>query len=97
MLAAFLGETADRPLAAPPDTSRLPYAGDNILKVLEHHLALRTYRSREALAMSDVALAESIRRSDWGVELAYGQWSSNFSNMLTLMFRVDLPIDKANR
>jgi len=97
MLAAFLGETAERPLAAPPDTSRLPYAGENILKVLEHHPVLRTYRSREALATSDVALAESTRRSDWGVELAYGQRSPNFSNMLTLMFRVDLPIDKANR
>ena len=97
MLAAFLGEAADRPLGAPPDTSRLPYPTGAILKVLEQHPALRTYRSREALATSEVALAESTTRPDWSVELSYGQRSPNFSNMVTLMFSVDLPIGKARR
>ncbi len=97
MLAAFLGEAADRPLGAPPDTSRLPYATGAILKILEHHPALRTYRSREALATSEVALDESTTRPDWSVELSYGQRSPNFSNMVTLMFSVDLQIGKARR
>jgi outer membrane protein TolC len=97
MLAAFLGEAADRPLGAAPDTSRLPYAGEAILKVLEQHPVLRTSRSREALATSEVALAESTTRPDWSVELSYGWRSPNFSNMVTLMFAVDLPIGKARR
>jgi outer membrane protein TolC len=96
-LAALVGDAAERPLGAPPDTGTLTHSPAALIGGLETHPAQRLFEEREALAATEIAVATSTARPDWGVEVSYGQRSPNFSNMLTVMVSVDLPIDKARR
>ena len=96
-LAALVGSAARRPLGDAPDTTTLAHSPAALVEGLETHPALLLYKEREALAASEVALATSSGQPDWSVEVLYGQRSPNFSNMLTVMFSIDLPLDKAKR
>jgi outer membrane protein TolC len=96
-LAALVGNAAERAVGAAPDTTILAHNPATLLSGLESHPSLRIYDEREALAASEVAVAASSAKPDWGVEVSYGQRSPNFSNLLTVMVSVDLPIDKAKR
>lgn len=96
-LAALVGSAARRPLGDAPDTTTLAHSPAALVEGLETHPALRLYKEREALAASEVTLATSSGQPDWSVEVLYGQRSPTFSNMLTVMFSIDLPLDKAKR
>ena len=96
-LSALVGNAARRPLGTAPDTTTLAHSPTALVGNLETHPALRVYKEREALAESEVALATSSAKPDWSVEVLYGQRSPNFSNMVTVMFSIDLPFDKAKR
>jgi outer membrane protein TolC len=97
-LAAFTGrEAAERPIGTAPDTTKLPMPPEKLLAELETHPALRPYNEREALAQADVKLAEASKKPDWAVELLYGQREPYYSNMITLMVSVDLPIFQSGR
>jgi outer membrane protein TolC len=96
-LAVFLGEDAQRPVGAAPDASRLALPVAALLESPDRQPTLQVLESRAALARSDVALAQSSKTPDWGVELSYGQRSPYYSNMLSLMFSVDLPVFPGNR
>ncbi len=97
-LARYLGgETAQRPLASPPDTARLPLSVEQLLDQHREHAPMQVFAERERLAEADVRLADAGRRPDWSAELLYGQREPYYSNMITLMFRVDLPIFQGGR
>ncbi|MCX7893994.1 MAG: TolC family protein, partial [Burkholderiales bacterium] len=97
-LAALIGrEAAARPLGAAPDTAKLALPPERLLAELAAHPALRPYNEREALAQADVKLAEASKRPDWAVELLYGQREPYYSNMVTLMFSVELPVFPSGR
>jgi outer membrane protein TolC len=96
-LAALVGNAAQRPLGAPPDTTKLAHSPAALIGELQAHPVQRVFEEREAVAATEVALATSAGRPDWGVEVSYGQRSPNFSNMLTVMVSIDLPIDKSRR
>lgn len=96
-LAALVGAAAERPLAGVPDTTKLAHDPAELVRGVETHPALRLYKEREALAASEVAVATSSAKPDWSVEVLYGQRTPNFSNMLSVMFSIDLPIDKPKR
>ncbi|MGA8054583.1 MAG: TolC family protein [Burkholderiales bacterium] len=96
-LAQFIGADAERPIAAGPDTSRLSRPVEALLASLDAHPTLAVFDAREQLVKSDIALAHSTKKPDWGVELSYGQREPYYSNMLTLMFSVDLPVFAASR
>jgi outer membrane protein TolC len=96
-LTALVGAAAQRPLGGAPDTTRLAHSPEALLRGLESHPVLLTYKEREALAASEVALAASSAKPDWSVEVLYGQRTPSYSNMLTVMFSIDLPIDKQKR
>ena len=93
-LAVLIGET-DRPLAAPPDVSRLEPSRDVLLKRITDHAHLRVFDVRETLARADLDVARAGRRPDWGLEVTYGQRSPYFDNMLSVMVSVDLPWQRA--
>jgi outer membrane protein TolC len=95
--AQFVGEDAQRPLGEAPDTSRLPQPVEQLVATLDAHPTLAVYDARETAARSDIALAQSMKKPDWGVEVSYGQRSPYYSNMLTVMFSMDLPVLAANR
>jgi outer membrane protein TolC len=96
-LAALLGDAAKRPLATAPDTSRLAHPEEHILSGMDAHPELQVLRERENLAQAEVELARSTRKSDWALEVTYGQRKPFFDNMLTVMVSFDLPWQKERR
>lgn len=96
-LASFLGEDAQRPLGAAPDTAQLSVPVSALLGSLDRQPALQVLEQREALARSEVAVARSTKSPDWSVEFLFGQRTPYYSNMATLMFSIDLPLAAERR
>ena len=53
--------------------------------------------ARLAAAQTDVELARTQKRPDWSVELDYAQRGPTFSNVVTLEFRIGLPLFAKNK
>jgi outer membrane protein TolC len=97
-LARWIGaDAASRPLGEPPDFSRLDAAPAALLANVPAYASLLPYDALEARAETDVALARSEKLPDWSVEVAYAQRGPAYSNMLSVQFRVDLPLFAAHR
>jgi len=96
-LAAWLRDEASRPLANPPDTSVFDHPPTALLANLHEHPEQRVYAEREALARTDAALAANSKKSDWSLEVAYGQRGPAFSNMISVMVSIDLPWEAEKR
>jgi len=96
-LAAWLRDDASRPLANPPDTSVFDHPPTALLANLHEHPEQRIYAEREALARTDAALAANSKKSDWSLEVAYGQRGPAFSNMISVMVSIDLPWEAEKR
>jgi outer membrane protein, heavy metal efflux system len=90
MLASLIGEEAKRPLAEAPDTTRFVHASDAIVAELARHPQLLVLGLKEGLARAEVDLARSTRRTDWMLEVGYGQRRPFFDNMITVMISFDL-------
>ena len=97
MLASWIAEEAKRPLAGPPDTARLPEPGEALLARLTEQPLLRLLERREALARAEVDMARTERRTDWMLEVEYGQRRPYFDNMLTVMVSVPLSLWRESR
>jgi len=98
MLSRWLGNDAARPLGAAPDIERLSVHHTDMLEAeLEAHPHLAMYAPMEAAAEADMKLAAAATKPDWSLELTYGQRGSAFTDMVTLMFRMDLPIFSGRR
>lgn len=96
-LAAWIGADARRPLAAPPDTGRLTHGFEHLVDRLGEHPVLRVLDLREALARAEVNLAKSTRERDWSLQVGYAQREPAFSNMISVMLAIDLPLAKERR
>jgi outer membrane protein TolC len=96
-LATFVPGAASAPPGEAPDTGQLPWPRERLLAALHAHPELAPYHERVRLARSEVALERTTKIPDWNVELLYGWRSPAFSNMVTLMFSVDLPIAPGRR
>ena len=96
-LGALIGDAAARPLGAPPNIHALAHAPDVLLASIEAHPEQRLFEEREALAASEVALAASTRNPDWSWELSFGQREPRFSNMVSVMVSMDLPMRRSAR
>jgi outer membrane protein TolC len=96
-LAVWIGEQAQRELAAPPDTAHLPMARERLLEQLARHPRLQALEQREAVARAGTELARSGKRSDWALELGYAHRRPAFDNMITVMATFELPWQTARR
>jgi len=96
-LAGWLRDEASRPLASPPDTGAFDHPPTALLANLHEHPEQRIYAEREALARTDAALAANSKKSDWSLEVAYGQRGPAFSNMISVMVSIDLPWEAEKR
>ena len=96
-LAALIGDAAARPLADPPDMARVPQPVEALLSRLTEQAQLRVLERREALARAEVDMARSERRTDWMLEVEYGQRRPYFDNMLSVMLSFDLPLRRERR
>lgn len=96
-LATLIGEHAKRPLAPPPDTAALPQPADVLLGKVAEQPQLRVLERREALARAEVDMARSERRTDWMLEVEYGQRRPYFDNMLSVMVSFPLSLRRGER
>jgi outer membrane protein TolC len=91
MLASFIGDEARRPLGEAPDLSRFAHPREHIVGRLAEHPQLQFFDRKEGLARAEADLARSTRRTDWMLEVGYGQRRPYFDNMLSVMISFDMP------
>lgn len=98
MLARWIGDEAQSIRLAPaPSFEVLSSARETVLATLHQHASLVAYESQIALAQSEVDLARAEKRADWSAELAYAKRGDAFSDMVSLEFRVGLPLFSRHR
>ncbi len=91
-LRRWVGEAAGATLAPAPMFDQLPSGRAQILETLHHHAELKTYDSRIAAARLDVAMARAEKHPDWSAELDYGRRGAAYPDMVSMEFRVTLPL-----
>jgi outer membrane protein TolC len=97
MLASWIGDEGKRPLGEPPDMSRFAWPREHVVERLAEHPQLQSLERKEGLARAEADLARSTRRTDWMLEVGYGQRRPYFDNMLTVMISFDLPLRTEHR
>jgi outer membrane protein TolC len=97
MLARWIGEGADVPLAERPgiDTVRLDPL--SIEADLAHHPEIAVLARQQEIAATEARIAQASRNPDWSVEIAYQQRGPDYSNMVSLGVSIPLPWDRGNR
>lgn len=96
-LAQWLPNDADRPLGAAPDWHEPGLDIEARTTRIAHHRELLAYDAITRAATLDIALAREEKRPDWTVELAFADRGPMYSDMVSLAFRVDLPLFAARR
>ena len=94
-LSRWLGADGANRLAEPPNFAVLPSGAANVLDSSHEHAIIAAIDAQIAAARAAVALAQSAKRPDWSAELSYGN-RALFSDMVSLEFRVGLPIFAKN-
>ena len=95
MLARYAGAAADRPLGDAPDFDRLPESAR--LVDVDAQPELKLARAQESAAAASAALAGAAKMPDWSAEVSYAFRGSPYSNMVSLMFTIDLPWSRGTR
>ncbi|HSC09433.1 MAG TPA: TolC family protein [Rhodanobacteraceae bacterium] len=93
----WLPEAGERPLGDAPDWGVLGRDPDSLVADAAHHRQLLAYDAAEQMANSEVALARAEKHPDWSVEFDYAQRGPHYSNMISLEFRVGLPLFAGSR
>lgn len=95
LLARYVGPAADWPLGDAPDFARLPDAAR--LADIDAQPELKLAKAQESVAAAEAALAGAAKRPDWSAEVSYAVRGSPYSNMVSLMFSIDLPWSASTR
>jgi outer membrane protein TolC len=96
-LARWIDTDATRPLAPMPSLNELPTSPAALLETVHEHGSLLTFQSQIEAARLGVDLAKAQRRPDWSAELAFAKRGPDFSDMVSLDFRIGLPLFTKNR
>jgi outer membrane protein TolC len=96
-LARWIGDAAERPLAAAPDYNTPPAHASHLEESVARHPELAAMAQQEAIAAIDVRLAESTKQPDWSWELTFQQRGSSYANMVSFGISIPLPLFAANR
>ena len=96
-LGRWIGAAARLPLDAPPAFDQLAHRHQVLTADLDNHPHLAMYAPLEAMAESDMRLAQAAKHPDWSLEVAYQQRGPAFSNMVSIGVRIDLPIFQGRR
>lgn len=94
-LRRFVGNEANEPLTGEPPL--LPVDAGHLRHQLQQHPELQAFAAETRKAEAEVHEADAMKRSDWGVELAYQRRAPQFSDMVSVQFTFDLPIATARR
>lgn len=96
-LARWVGSDADLPLALIPVDRELEHSPAELVGAVPGHAPLSPFVARVEAAKTDVDLARAAKRPDWSAEISYAKRGPDFSDMVSLEFRVDLPLFPKNR
>jgi len=96
-LARWIGTEADGPLAAIPTDRALDHSMEALIAGVPEHAPLAPTVARLDAARTEVELARAEKRSDWSAELTYAERGPDFSDMVSLEFRVALPFFAKHR
>jgi len=96
-LARWVGDAADRPLAPIPTDRELGHSPETLLAAVPEHAPLAPMIAQLDAAKTDVELARAEKRPDWSAELSYQERGAEFSDMVSLEFRVGLPFFAKHR
>lgn len=94
-LQRWIGPAGSEPLAG--EAPVWPISSETLTHHLYQHPELTVYNSMTRQAEAEVREAESTKKPDWAVELAYQQRGPDFSNMASIQFTFDLPVFAARR
>ena len=89
-LTRWIGEAASGPLGEPPAMDSAGPHGTDVDAALLHHPGLERLERQVEIARAEAEIARANQRSDWTVELMYGQRSPDYSNMMS--FRASKPL-----
>ena len=95
--ARWLPAASERQLGEAPDWTVLGMNPDSVVANASHHRELAAYDAAEQMANTEVALARAEKSPDWSVEFDYAQRGPQYSNMISLEFRVGLPLFTGSR
>ena len=97
MLARWIGDAANAPLAGEPAINSVPIQAHTLESDLSDHPMIAMLKRQVDVAETDVQLAKANKKSDWSVELSYGARGPAFSNLFSIGFSLPLQWDQKNR
>ncbi len=90
-LSRWIGTEAVRSLGPLPSDREVEHAMDTLLAGVPEHAPLAPLVARLAAARTEVELARAEKHPDWSTELSYAKRGAEFSDMVSLEFRIGLP------
>lgn len=96
-LGRWIGAAAKLPLDTPPTFDQLAHRHQALTVDLDNHPHLAMYAPMQAMAESEMRLAQAAKHPDWSLEVVYQQRGPAFSNMVSIGVRIDLPIFQSRR
>lgn len=94
-LKRWIGAAGGEPLVG--EAPVWPVSAETLAHHLHHHPELAIYDSMTSQAEAEVREAESTKKPDWAVELAYQRRGPDFGDMASIQFSFDLPVFAARR
>jgi outer membrane protein TolC len=96
-LTRWVGNEASNTLAELPWRRELDVTPATLAENVAFHAPLAPIAARVEAARTAVDLARAEKRSDWSTELTYAKRGPDYSDMVSLEFRVGLPLFAKNR
>jgi len=96
-LARWVGQDATRNLGELPWQRELGGAAQTLVQDVGTHPPLAPIVAGLEVARTEVSLARADKRSDWSAELSFAKRGSDYSDMVSLEFRVGLPLFTRHR
>ena len=97
MLARWIGEAAEMPLAVKPDNNRIRLDLATLDHTIHFHPRISVLSKQQEIAETEARLAQADKNADWTMEVAYSQRGPAFSNMLSFGVAIPLQWDQKNR
>jgi outer membrane protein TolC len=97
IFARWVGPGVDVASASLPDMDHVRLDPDSLDSQLAHHPEIAVLDRQEAIARTEVQLADANRHPDWSVEVSLQHRGQGYSNMLSVGVSVPLQWDRKNR
>ncbi len=94
-LRRYVGGEADEPLV--DALPALSIDADRLRQHLHRHPELQAFVAETRKAEAEVREAQAMKKSDWGVELAYQRRDARFGNMVSVQFTFEIPVSPSTR